>query len=107
MQELQRVIKSSRVAHAGSHDREELIEVFAEETGLERAFPCIHPVLVAANRVDLAVMCEVAERLREVPGRKSVGAVALMHQSESALEIRILHVGEKFRRLVRQEHALK
>ena len=53
-----------------------------------------HPVDVAAERVDLAVVRDVAVRMRAIPARERVGAEARVHQRERRLHRGVLQVGE-------------
>ena len=66
----------------------------------------MHPVDVAPQRVDLAVMREVAVGVRPVPARKRVRAESGMHQRESRFHRRLHQVGEVAFELRRQKHAL-
>ena len=47
-----------------------------------RAPARVHPVDVAAHRVDLAVVGDEAVRVRQLPGREGVGREALVHQRQ-------------------------
>ena len=49
----------------------------------------VHPVDVAAQRVDLAVVRDEAVRVGAIPRRERVGAEALVHQRERAREVGI------------------
>ena len=104
-QELERVVEARRVARAFAHDRIEPLQVFAEQRRGHRAFAGVHPVLVAADRVDLAVVREVAERVREIPRAEGVGAVARVHEAHGRGEVGVHHVGEEARDLRRDQHA--
>ena len=73
---------------------------------MHRGLPRRHPVDVAAQRVDLAVMRDHPVGMRQRPGREGVGRKALMHQRQRALEIRLVQVGIIFAELVGEEHAL-
>ena len=65
-----------------------------------------HPVHVALERVDLAVVGQHAERLRQRPLRERVGGIALVIDREGALEPCIHQVGIELRHLLGQHHAL-
>ncbi len=54
--------------------------------------PRHHPVDVAAQRVDLAVMGEIAERMRQLPGREGIGREARMHQRQRGFRALVLEV---------------
>jgi hypothetical protein len=75
---------------------------FGGKTGLAS----LHPRAVAEQRVDLAVVGQQAERLRQLPGGERVGRVALVEHSQSALVIGIAQIGVERRQLVRGEQTL-
>ncbi|OQA27362.1 MAG: hypothetical protein BWY59_01103 [Verrucomicrobia bacterium ADurb.Bin345] len=68
--------------------------------------PRVHPVRVAADSVDLAVVAEEPERLREVPRGKRVGAVPLVHEGEAAHHPGVREIREERFDLVGQQEAL-
>ena len=59
---------------------------------VERAGPRAHPVHVAADRVDLAVVAQQAERLRPLPRGLGIGREALVEDPERHLEPRIAQI---------------
>ena len=77
LQQLERVVELPRVAGGRIDDREELPHV-VEERGPEHRLTGEHPVHVAAQRVDLAVVRDEAVRMGAVPRRERVGAEALV-----------------------------
>jgi hypothetical protein len=79
-QHLEGVVQHGGVAAALADDRQEVPQAIAEELRPEEPLTRAHPVDVPAQRVDLAVVGEVAERVRERPGGEGVGAEALMDQ---------------------------
>ena len=105
-QQFERVVEAGGVGLAFVGDRPQLVDVVAEQRRGHRALPRRHPVDVAAQRVDFAVMRDVAVRMRQRPGREGVGREALMHQRDGALEIRIVQIGIIGAELIGQEHAL-
>ena len=106
MQEFERIVESRGIARAGPHHGEELLQVLAEEIRLQRPLARVHPVLIAANGVDLAVVRDVSEGLGEIPGREGIRAVALMDDREPTLHVGVLEVGEEVGRLMSEEHPL-
>jgi hypothetical protein len=66
----------------------------------------LHPVDVAAQRIDLAVMGEDAEGLRQRPGREGVGRVALVIDGEGRNEALVEKVRVECGQLLGEEHAL-
>ena len=87
-QQLDHVVELRRVALAGHDDREQPLEPAGELRALQLAAPRLHPVAVAAQRVDLAVVRDVAERLREVPRRERVGREPRVHDRDRARRAR-------------------
>src|SRR3546814_1755305 len=57
----------------------------------------LHPILVAADRVDFAIVGEAAERLRQSPLRESVGRIALVKDRNAAFKQLVREVGEEVR----------
>ena len=86
-QEFERVVEAGGVALALIGDRPQPGDVLAVEFGMHRGLARRHPVDVAAQRVDLAVMGDHPVGMRQRPGREGVGREALMHQRQRALEI--------------------
>ena len=69
------------------------LEVVAEELGVQRRLAGPHPVDVAGDRVDLAVVGEQAQRLGELPAREGVGREARVDDRERALQLGVAQVG--------------
>ena len=65
-----------------------------------------HPVVVAAHRVDLAIMRDHAIGMRQLPRREGVGREALVDEDKRRLEARIREVLVVGADLIGQEHAL-
>ena len=105
-QEFERVVEAGGVGLALVGDRPELVDVVAEQRRRHRGLARRHPVVVAAQRVDLAVVRDHPVGMRQRPGRERIGREALVHQRERALEVRIVQVGIIGAELVGQEHAL-
>jgi len=105
-EELERVVEHRRVAAVRVHDREDLADILAEGVGVEERLAGVHPVDVAAERVDLAVVRDVAVRMRAVPAREGVRAEARVHEADRGLHRGVGQVGEVLRELVGKQHAL-
>ena len=105
-QELEHVVEDRRVAAAFADDRQDLLQIVAEQRRPQQPFARAHPVDVAAQRVDLAVVRDVAVRVGERPRREGVRAEALVDQRERRLHVRVDEVGEGRRDLVGRQHAL-
>ena len=78
----------------------------AEQLGLELALAGAHPVAVALDGVDLAVVRDHPERLRERPRREGVGRVARVHERELGGEALVGQVGVERLELQGGDHAL-
>ena len=65
----------------------------------------MHPVHVAAHGVDFAVVGDVAERMRQLPGGKRVGREALVHQAERAGHVGVGQLVVEVRDLRREQQA--
>ena len=88
-EEFERVVEAGGVRLALVGDRPQLRDVVAEQFGVDARLPRRHPVDVAAQRVDLAVVRDHPVGMREAPGRERVGGEALMHERERRLEARV------------------
>ena len=83
-QQLHGVVEHGRIAAARGDDRQQLLDVVAEQRRRQHRLPRVHPVHVSAQRVDFAVVADVAVRVRQLPARKRVGRKALVHQAQRA-----------------------
>ena len=105
-EQLEGGIERRRVRPALVDQREQLAQVVAEQRRAQERLARVHPLPVAADRVDLAVVGEVLERLREVPAAERVRREARVHERHRALELGLAQVGEVARQLRRREQAL-
>ena len=105
-QQFQRVVKSRGVALVFETDGVELLQVVAQHGRLHHAFAGAHPVEVALDGVDLAVVRHHAVRVRERPLRKGVGGKALVHQRQGGDRALVLQVQVVGAHLVGQQQAL-
>ena len=105
-QELERVVEAGGIRLALVGDRPQLGDVAAEQRRRHRRLPRRHPVDVAAQRVDLAVVGDHAVGMRQLPRRERVGGEALVHQRHRRGEARVGEVRVVGLHLVGQEHAL-
>ncbi len=105
-QQFEHVVERRSVAAAFADDRQELAQVVAEEIALEQPFASAHPVDVAAQRVDLAVVRDEPVGMRERPRRERVGAEPLMNQRERRLQILVGEIREHRRDLLGLQHPL-
>ncbi len=105
-QELQHVVEGPGVGAVGLDDGEELGELILEEIALHDALSRVHPVRVAAQRVDLAVVRHEAVGLRPVPRRKRVRGEPRVHHGEVRGVVGVAEVGEVGKELLRRELSL-
>ena len=73
VEQLEHLVEGGRVARAGGADREDAAEVAGDQVRPQERLAGAHPVAVARDGVDLAVVGEVAVRVGERPARERVG----------------------------------
>src|SRR5207245_3257243 len=100
------IVDHCGIAHAFDNHREEVPHAIAEEFRLEQGFARLHPVDIAAQRVDFAVVRDVAKRMSERPTRECIRAEALMDYRQRRLHSRIREIGKIDIDLIRREHAV-
>jgi hypothetical protein len=105
LQHLEHLVERGRVALGVGADRKERLHV-AEQLARELRLTRTHPVAIAADGVDLAVVRHHAQRLGERPGRKRVGRVAGVDDREFAREAFVLKIEVEGLQLERRDHAL-
>ena len=105
-QQFERVVEGGGVGLARIDQRPDFFQVGAEQRRRGALFARAHPVVVAAQRVDLAVVRDHAERVGELPGREGVGRETLVHQGKGRDAARVLEVDEVLADLVGQQQAL-
>ncbi len=104
--QFQRVVERGRVRLAVVNQRPQLVQVVAEDLRSNRALARAYPVEIAAQRIDLAVVANVAKRVGQVPSRKRVGGKSLVHHRQRRHHRRVMQVGVVLAHLFRKEHAL-
>ncbi len=105
-EQLQRVVEHRRVAAGRVDHGQDFLQVVAEQLVLEETLPGVHPVDVAAERVDLAIVADVAVRVRPRPVGERVRAEARMHHRQGGGHRRVVQVREVQRQLPGGEHPL-
>ena len=63
-----------RIRAVSRNDRQQLLEILAEQFALKLFLTSVHPVLVATHGVDLTVVAHETERLSPRPAGEGVGA---------------------------------
>jgi hypothetical protein len=105
-QQLERVVERRGVALALERDRIELLQVGAEHGRLHHALARAHPVEVALDGVDLAVVGDHPVRVGERPLGEGVGREALVDEGQRRGEARIGQVLVVLADLVGEQQAL-
>ena len=106
-EEFEAIVEHGRVAAVLVDDRLELLHVLAEERRGELRLAGVHPIDVAAEGVDLAIVRHVAVGVRAVPTREGVRAETRVDQRQRAFHAGVGQVGIKFRDLRRGQHAFE
>ena len=106
VQKLKHVIERGGVAAVFHHDRQDLLQVLAKQRRLAQGLARAHPVDVAAQCVDFAIVRDEAERVRQRPRREGVGRKTRVHQRQRRFHLCIAKIQEQALDLIRCEHAL-
>ena len=104
-EQLEAVVEHGRIAAVGVDDGQNFFYVVAEQVGLEHGLAGVHPVDIAAEGVDFAVMGEVAVGMGAIPAWKGVGAETGVDQGQRAFHQGIIQVGIILIELLGQKHA--
>ena len=105
-EQFQRIVEAGGVGLAVRDDRPHLVEIGTKQRRLECAAARVHPVDVAAQRVDFAIVRDQPIGMRQPPRRKSIRREALMDQRQCGYRQRIGEVAEEAAELGGLEHAL-
>ena len=105
VQDLQHVVERAGVRALHRDQRPQLLQP-GQVGAAESARPRLGPVAVAADGVDLAVVRQVAERLRQRPLRQGVGGEALVEDADRGREARVVEVGVEPRQVGRHHQPL-
>ena len=106
MQQLERLVEAGGVGATGGADRVDPLQVAGQRLAGDELLAGPHPVAVAHDRVDLAVVGDEPVGVGERPGRERVGREARVHERQRRLHPLVGHVGEELAQLRRGEHAL-
>ena len=108
-EQLKHLVEAARVRHGGAdavRHGPKYGGVRAEEGMLQPAFAGEHPVAVAVERVDFAVVRQHPERLGQFPGGTGVGAVALVEHRDGRVVAGVAEVLEEVPNLGADDQAL-
>ena len=106
VQQFQHLVEAGGVGGTGSADREDLLDIGTEDVGLDQGLAGAHPVLVAGNGVDLAVVGDPPERVGQRPRREGVGGEPGVHDAQRAFQPVVLQVEVEGLELRGGQHAL-
>ena len=106
VQQLQHLVERRGVGRIRGADREQPLEVTGNQVGIQKRFAGPHAIPVAANGVDLPVVGDEPERVRQGPGREGVGGEPRVHDRDGTLGPLIAKIRVVERQLLRGEHAL-
>ena len=111
VQQFQARVEARRVTRRLIEDRQQPVEAAAGRVRLDQAggqhrLPGPHPVSVAPDGVDLAVVRDEPERVGQRPGREGVGREPGVHQGQRGPEPGVGQVRVERLQLQRREHAL-
>ncbi len=104
--DLEHVVEALGVRAGQRDERQDLLQVGQQRRAQQRA-PRQRPTAVALDGVDLAVVSQVAERVRQAPLGKGVRREPLVENHDRRLEPRILQVGVELRQMLWHHHALE
>ena len=105
VQQLQHLVEVGRVRAVRVTDREHPAQIARQQPRTQQRLPGGHPVLVAADGVELAVVGHQPVRVRQRPGGEGVGGEPGMHQGDRGAQPRVVQVAEVGPELVRREHS--
>ena len=105
-EQLEHVVERRGVRAARPDHGQHLREIGAEEVRGELRLARTHPVDVAAQRVDLAVVRDESIRMRELPARERVRRVARVDERDRRLDPGIAEVEVEPLELRRRQHPL-
>ena len=88
----QRVVQGGGIALPVRNDGNDLFDLVPEQRRFEHRFPRLHVIEIAPDRVDLSVVGQIAERMRQRPRRERVRAVPLMDDRKGALAVLVRQI---------------
>ena len=98
-QQFKHIVETRGIALSFRNQRKQFPDIVAEQLACKERFPCTQLVQIAPQGVDLPVMSEITERMREMPRRKRIGAVPLMNQRQRRFEPLVSKIRIKFLQL--------
>ena len=81
-QQFERIVEAGGIGLAFINQREQFFQIIAKHSRLHHAFARAHPVEIALDGVDLAIVREQTIRVRQRPLREGIGRKTLVHQRQ-------------------------
>ena len=106
VEQLEDLVERGRVGRPGGADRVEPVEVAGDQVGVEQRLARPHPVAVAHDGVDLAVVGDEPERVGQRPARERVGREPRVDHGQRRGHPLVDQVGVEVVELLGGEHAL-
>ena len=106
VQQFEHLVERRRVARLRIADRKQPAQVAGDEIACQQGFPGSHPVSVATGCVDLAVVRDEPERVREWPVGERVRREAAVHHCQRRRDPLVAQIGEEPVELLGREHPL-
>ena len=102
-QQFQHIIETCRIALTRFDQRKDFFQIVAQDRRSKEFFPCLERIQIAAQGIDLAVVGETAEWVRQLPCGKCVRAVPLMDDRKARPEKFIGKIGIELFDLSREQ----
>ena len=102
-QKFERIVETGCIRLPVRDDRPHFVEIGAHQVRFHRAAASVHPVHIAANRIDLAIMCDKAIGVCELPAREGVGRKSLVDERQRRLAQRVTQIVIKAAYLPREQ----
>src|SRR5215467_235846 len=103
---LQYVVKNRRVAAVLIDDRQNLFYLRPEQRRLEHLFSSDCPIDIASQCIDLAIMGDIAIRVRSGPARECISAEPRMNEGKRGFHRAVRQVRVEYGQLRRCQHSL-
>ena len=104
-QKLKDIIQTRRITHILLHDRTNIPDV-AQSLTTQHTLASLHPATVAPHSINLTIVTQEAERLRQFPLRESISTETAMHQRQARSKIIIAQIREEPTQLTARKHTL-
>ena len=105
-QQLERIVEAGGIGLAVRNQRPHLVEIGAQQVGLHRPAPGVHPVDIATHRVDLAIVGDKPVGMRQFPRGEGIGREALVDHGHGRGGQRVVQVLVEGSHLVGEQQPL-